>query len=97
MTRCAFFFALMAAAADAQGAGNCGPREIVVDRLAQRYGETRQFMGVGLNAIAELFTSSEAGTWTIIVTTPDRIACIRAQGKSFEMLSESLPEKGNDL
>ncbi|MFV2034375.1 MAG: hypothetical protein ACC631_04575, partial [Halocynthiibacter sp.] len=33
----------------AQSARNCGERQAVVDRLAERYGESRQSIGIGAN------------------------------------------------
>ncbi|MBW4709680.1 hypothetical protein KX928_17980 [Roseobacter sp. YSTF-M11] len=81
----------------AQNARNCAPREAVVDRLAEGYGETRQSMGLGANnAVIEVFASDETGTWTITVTTPNGLTCLVASGQSFETLAEALPAKGND-
>ncbi|WP_298837661.1 hypothetical protein [uncultured Roseobacter sp.] len=83
--------------AAAQNSRNCGPREAVVDRLADGYGETRQSMGLGANnAVVEVFASDETGTWTITVTTPNGLTCLVASGQSFEALAEALPAKGND-
>ncbi|QJF52451.1 MULTISPECIES: hypothetical protein [Roseobacter] len=83
--------------ASAQNTRNCGPREAVVDRLAQGYGESRQSMGLGANnAVIEVFASDETGTWTITVTTPNGLTCLVASGQSFETLAEALPAKGND-
>ena len=81
----------------AQQSRNCGPREMVVDRLAEGYGETRQSMGLGSNnSVVEVFASSETGTWTITVTTPNGLTCLVASGQAFEELAEALPAKGND-
>ncbi len=86
-----------AGAAIAQQTRNCGPREIVVNRLADGYGETRQSMGLGANnAVIEVFASDESGTWTITVTTPNGMTCLVASGQAFEELAEALPAKGND-
>jgi hypothetical protein len=89
----------LAAATDvlAQSARNCGPRENVVDRLAQNYGETRQSIGIGPNnAVIEVFASDDTGTWTITVTSANGQTCLVASGQSFEELAEALPAKGND-
>ena len=52
-----------------QGARNCGQREMVLQRLASRYGESRQSIGLGSNnQVVEVFASLETGTWTITVT-----------------------------
>lgn len=81
----------------AQNARNCAPRDSVVDRLAEGYGESRQSMGLGANnAVIEVFASDETGTWTITVTTPNGLTCLVASGQSYETLAEALPAKGND-
>lgn len=89
--------AAMMNAAQAQQARNCGPRDIVVNRLAEGYGETRQSMGLGANnSVIEVFASEESGTWTITVTTPNGLTCLVASGQAFETLAEALPAKGSD-
>ncbi|MEP4195622.1 MAG: hypothetical protein ABJL99_08305 [Aliishimia sp.] len=86
-----------AGVAMAQQARNCGPRELVVNRLAEGFGETRQSIGLGTNnAVIEVFASDESGTWTITVTTPNGMTCLVASGQAFETLAEALPAKGND-
>ncbi|MEM6311544.1 MAG: hypothetical protein AAF754_15995 [Pseudomonadota bacterium] len=76
---------------------NCAPREAVVDRLADGYGESRQSMGLGANnQVVEIFASSETGTWTITVTMPNGLTCLVASGQAFEELAEALPEAGDD-
>lgn len=83
--------------ASAQNSRNCGPREVVLDRLAQGYGETRQSIGLGANnAVVEVFASQDTGTWTITVTTPNGLTCLVASGQSFETLAEALPAKGKE-
>ncbi|SNR46755.1 hypothetical protein [Puniceibacterium sediminis] len=80
----------------AQG-NNCAPREKVVDRLASKYGETRQSIGLGTdNAVVEVFASDDTGTWTITVTRTDGMTCLVASGQAFEALAEALPTQGND-
>ncbi len=81
----------------AQTNRNCGPRDAVVTRLAEGYGETRQSMGLGANnAVIEVFASLETGSWTITVTTPAGLTCLVASGQAFEELAEALPAKGKD-
>lgn len=83
--------------AQAEGQQACAPREVVVERLASGYGETRQSMGLGSNnAMVEVFASEESGTWTITVTTPQGITCMIASGQAFETLRESLPGDDQD-
>lgn len=77
---------------------NCAPRPMVLERLTNSYGETRQSIGLGANnAVVEVFASAETGSWTITVTMPDGMTCLVASGRSFETLAESLPPEGNDV
>lgn len=63
----------------------CAERETVVAQLAERYGETRQSMGLGQNnAVVEVFASADTGTWTIVVTLPSGMTCLVASGESWE-------------
>lgn len=81
----------------AQDMTNCAPRDRVVERLADKYGETRQSMGLGANnAVIEVFASLESGSWTITVTSVNGVTCLVASGQAFEELAEALPPKGDD-
>ncbi len=82
---------------EAQNLQHCAPRNQVVDRLATKYGETRQSMGLGSNnAVMEVFASVESGSWTITVTMANGVTCLVASGQAFEELAEALPPKGDD-
>ena len=70
---------------------NCGPHGAVVAGLAERYGETRQAVAVGSGgALVEIF-ASETGSWTVVVTQPNGLACLVADGQEFELVNEELP------
>lgn len=74
---------------------NCGPRDTVLERLANQYGEVRR--GIGLarqGTVMELFASEATGSWTITVTLPDGTMCLIASGQSYEALAETLPPTG---
>lgn len=87
---------LFAVPATAQS-GQCAPRETVVQRLAEAYGETRQSMGLGANnAVVEVFASATSGSWTITVTGANGITCLIAAGQAFEAMADSPPKPGND-
>lgn len=84
--------------AAAQNSRNCAPRDAVVSRLAEGYGETRQSIGIGANnSVVEVFASEETGSWTITVTNPRGLTCLIASGQSFETLAEVLPPKKKDV
>lgn len=83
--------------ANAQQNRNCAPRPIVIAKLAEGYGETRQSIGLGARgAVIETFASSDTGTWTITVTMPNGVTCLIASGQSFETLAEALPPREED-
>ena len=80
----------IAGMARAQGAG-CAPRDVIVARLAEGYGETRQAIGMAADDTAvEMFASLETGTWTIIVTPPrGGLTCMVASGYAYEAVAEA--------
>jgi len=76
---------------------NCAPREMVVKRLAEKYGESRQSIGMGQQGmVMETFASDDTGSWTITVTTPNGMTCLVASGQSYEVLAEALPAMDTD-
>ncbi len=83
----------------AQQNSNCAMRDIVVERLASAYGESRQSIGLAPNnSVVEVFASLETGTWTITVTTPSGLTCLVASGQAFEATGGDLtPAMGTAL
>lgn len=90
----ALAFAAGAACAQAQP---CAQRAEVVERLAERYGETLQSVGVQSNSgVLEVYASDETGSWTILVTSPDGTACLIAAGRMWEGEAAPLVKPGKD-
>lgn len=91
------FLALTAPQLAAQNARNCADRDQVIERLADKYGESRQALGLGAQgAMVEIFASDDSGSWTITMTMPNGATCLMATGQAFEKLAEVLPAKGDD-
>lgn len=87
----------LAAGPAAAQSRNCAPRDTVLQRLAEKYGESRQSIGMGQQGmVMETFASGETGSWTITVTTPQGMTCLVASGQAFETLAEALPQPGDD-
>lgn len=87
---------LWIALASAQSS-SCAPREIIVGRLADKYGETRQSMGLNQNnGVVELFASQETGTWTITVTMPNGMMCLMAAGQDWQADAVKTRDPGSD-
>jgi hypothetical protein len=89
----------MIAASDiAFGAPQCDTRERLLAFLSDRYGETRQSVGlVGQAAVMELFAAEDTGTWTITMTMPDGQMCLMASGAGYEAVTEELPARGQKV
>lgn len=63
----------------------CAAHDDVVRKLADRYGEVRTSIGLHKSdSVVEVFTSARTGTWTIVVTGADGLACLLAAGQRWE-------------
>lgn len=83
---------IMVLAAQQVHAANCAPRDDVIKRLAETYGETRRGIGIARQgAVMELYASDQSGSWTITVTLPDGMTCLVASGQAYEDMAEALP------
>lgn len=80
----------------AHATATCADRMLVLERLSDDYGETRQSLGLGANnGVVEVFASDETGTWTITVTMPNGKTCLLASGDAFEAVdSEKIAPTG---
>jgi hypothetical protein len=73
----------------------CAPRAVVLAKLAEAYGETRQAVGLAANGtVLEVFANAGEGSWTITVTTPQGQTCLVATGQGYEAIAEALPPQG---
>ncbi|MBV7410823.1 hypothetical protein [Maritimibacter sp. DP1N21-5] len=69
----------------------CADRELVLTQLADRFGESRQSIGMAQgDRVVETFASDISGSWTITVTLPDGQMCIIAAGQSWEEVEEAV-------
>ena len=75
---------LAAAPPPLQAQTACGSRDRIVERLAEKYGE--QHRGSGLqdpSRLVEVWISQSTGTWTLLFTRADGLACIAASGSNW--------------
>lgn len=62
----------------------CAPRGDIVEKLKEKYGEDQRGMGLGgKEAVIELWSSEETGSWTIMMTRPNGVTCILGAGDSW--------------
>lgn len=62
----------------------CGPRDIIIQRLAARFEERQSAVGMtNGGSLVELFVSPN-GTWTFVHTNGNGITCLLAAGEDWE-------------
>lgn len=77
----------------------CDNRNVVLDKLSSpldRGGYAESLIAAGLSNsgnLIELITNDTTGTFTIIVTKPNKESCLVAAGEGFHFLSEEEKEK----
>jgi len=77
--------------------GPCAPREVVVDRLQEVYGETRRSVGRAEGrATVEIFASIATGSWTMTATRPGGLTCLIASGRDYGALAGKAAAPGRD-
>lgn len=72
----------------------CAERESMISQLKKQFGESERGVGLsGAEALVEIWSSEKTGTWTIVMTRPNGIACVMASGQSWiEAPAEKGPE-----
>lgn len=90
--------AIFALPATASAQPQCAQRDQVVARLAQKYGEVRQSIGLAPNnGVFEVYASKDTGSWTILVTGTNGMSCMVASGQAFETLAGETTPAGDDV
>lgn len=62
----------------------CDARTSILMTLNGRFDEQPSARGLASNGAVLEVLSSQDGTWTIIVTTPDGLSCMMASGKYWQ-------------
>ncbi len=77
----------MAATAPPAVAASCGMRDALVEQLTKKYSETLTVGGLqkvnGAQSVMEIWSSSETGTYTVLLTQANGTSCIIAAGTDF--------------
>jgi len=75
---------LISAAAGAEGV--CGSRQAALDYLLSRYREVPRAMGLAADGrLVELLVAPN-GSWTLLVSRADGLACVVATGEAWEQV-----------
>lgn len=75
----------------AHAQSNCEPRDSLLGKLDRLFDERPVAIGLASTGnLLEVLTSA-AGTWTILITTPDGVTCIAAAGDHWQSLNDLKP------
>lgn len=90
--------ALTVGVTSASAQANCNDRDTIVERLASKYGEHQQSLGITENKVLlEVFANLETGTFSVIVTDANKVSCLIATGTNHEATLEHAPNNDPKL
>ena len=76
----------------AHALASCAPRDGMVKELKSLYKEELTARGLqSADALIEIFTSTETGSYTVLLSRPDGVSCIVSSGTHW-LTSEPEPE-----
>ncbi len=69
----------------------CGPRQNVIARLMDQFGEKPVQRGLASNGTILELLVSEAGTWTMLISLPNGHSCFGAAGEMWQAVEPKEP------
>ena len=79
----------------AQAQAPCAPRDMLIERLDEQYGEQLQSLGLQPDgSILEIYANLETGTFTVLVSRPDGSSCMSGSGQMWEQNVQPLDKPG---
>ena len=75
--------------------GNCAPRELVIERLSDKFAE--RLTGGGLQnqkTVLEVWASESTGSFTVLVTHANGVSCIVASGQNWNSVAHVAAPEG---
>ena len=78
-------------AAPAQAQTPCTGLPDALAALAARYDEAPRVSGLMANGQLMIVTASEAGGFTVLIVTPEGLACMAASGEGFALVEGEAP------
>lgn len=66
----------------------CSERDNFIKHLSKNHKEAPSLMGLSSNgSVVEVLTANN-GSWTIIVTNPEGVACVVAAGEAWQQVAQ---------
>lgn len=79
--------ATLASTGQAAAQNLCMPRDKIIEVLNTRYAEEPISRGLASGGqMVEVFSSADGSTWTLLLTAPDGISCMMAEGQGWSSL-----------
>ena len=79
--------ATVGSAGEAAAQRLCMPRDEIVEMLDVRYSEAPIALGLASGGrLVEVFSSADGSTWTLLLTAPDGMSCLMAEGQGWSSL-----------
>lgn len=73
----------------------CGPRDKLEAHLSIKFGEARFAQAMSAGNAVNFYANSQSGSWTLVVVTPQGMACVMAAGQDFETAKPVEIKPGN--
>lgn len=94
MIRLALALLLFAFPAFAQQRQLCAPRNALIEKLSQEFGEAPYAGAIdGAGNLMEILTGPK-GTWTLLIVRPDKVACIVGSGEGWLLYEPTVGGRG---
>lgn len=74
---------LLTTAVHATTAYMCADRQIMINVLKEKHGESQEAIAMGRTELVEIWANRETGSWTILSTNADNKSCISGNGGNY--------------
>ena len=76
----------------------CKSRADILSRLAEAFQEAPVSRGLAANGtVLEVLASPDGATWTVLLTHPNGVSCMTANGEGWQDVKHSLPDTDPEL
>ena len=74
-------------------AAACLPRDVLVNNLRAVFQERQAVLGLASNgSLIEIFATEDGRTWTLVLTSPNKLSCVMLVGKTLMIIRQKDPK-----